>query len=65
MIRRGVPIFDIARNMGTSVQIIEKYYGEQANPLALATKLGSVFGLGDKSRQKRMDIESSYPTSLA
>lgn len=40
MIRRGVPIFDIARNMGTSVQIIEKYYGRQATPLSLATKLG-------------------------
>jgi integrase len=40
MIRRGIPIFDIARNMGTSVQIIEKYYGKQATPLALATKLG-------------------------
>ena len=41
MIRRGVPIFDIARNMGTSVQIIEKYYGKQATPLTLATKLGN------------------------
>ena len=40
MIKRGIPIFDIARNMGTSVQIIEKYYGRQATPLALATKLG-------------------------
>jgi len=40
MIKRGIPIFDIARNMGTSVQIIEKYYGKQATPLALATKLG-------------------------
>ena len=40
MIRRGVPIFDIARNMGTSVQIIDKYYGKQATSLALATKLG-------------------------
>jgi len=40
MIKRGVPIYDIARNMGTSVQIIEKYYGKQATPLALATKLG-------------------------
>ena len=40
MIKRGIPIFDIARNMGTSVKIIEKYYGKQATPLALATKLG-------------------------
>ena len=40
MIRRGIPVFDIARNMGTSVQIIEKYYGKQATSLSLATKLG-------------------------
>lgn len=41
MLRRGkVGVFDIARNMGTSVQIIEQYYGKQATPLALATKLG-------------------------
>ena len=39
MLRRGIPVFDIARNMGTSVQIIEKYYGKQATSLELATKL--------------------------
>jgi site-specific recombinase XerD len=41
MLRRGkVSIFDLARNMGTSVQIIEQYYGKDATPLILATKLG-------------------------
>ena len=40
MIKRGIPIFDIARNMGTSVQIIEKYYGKQATAIELATQLG-------------------------
>jgi integrase len=41
MLRKGkVGVFDIARNMGTSVQIIEQYYGKQATPMALATKLG-------------------------
>lgn len=41
MLRRSnVNVFDIARNMGTSVQIVEKYYGKDATPLALATKLG-------------------------
>jgi integrase len=41
MLRKGrVGVFDIARNMGTSVQIIEQYYGRQATPMALATKLG-------------------------
>jgi hypothetical protein len=40
MISRSIPIYDIAKNMGTSVQMIEKYYGKQATPLSLATKLG-------------------------
>lgn len=41
MLRKGrVGVFDIARNMGTSVQIIEQYYGKDATPLMLATKLG-------------------------
>ena len=42
MLRKGkASVFDIARNMGTSVQIIESYYGKDATPVALATKLGS------------------------
>jgi hypothetical protein len=41
MLTRGkASVFDIARNMGTSVQIVESYYGKAATPLALATKLG-------------------------
>ena len=41
MLRRGkVGVFDLARNMGTSVQIIEQYYGKDATSLALATSLG-------------------------
>lgn len=39
-IRRRIPIYDIARNMGTSVQIIEQYYGKDATTLALAANLG-------------------------
>jgi len=33
-------VFDIARNMGTSVQIVEQYYARSATPLELASKLG-------------------------
>jgi hypothetical protein len=40
MIRRGMPVFNIARNMGTSVAIIESYYGKQATSAELATRLG-------------------------
>jgi hypothetical protein len=35
-----VGVFDIARNMGTSVQMIQSYYGKQATPISMATKLG-------------------------
>jgi integrase len=41
MLRNGkVGVFDVARNMGTSVQIIEQYYGKHATPKELATRLG-------------------------
>jgi integrase len=41
MLRKGkVNVFDIARNMGTSVQIIESYYGKHATAQELATRLG-------------------------
>lgn len=39
-IRKGVPIYDLSKNMGTSVAIIESYYGRQATAGSLATKLG-------------------------
>ena len=40
VLRRGVGVFDLARNMGTSVQIIQSYYGKHATPMKLATQLG-------------------------
>jgi len=42
MLRKGVPVFDIARNMGTSVQIIDSYYGKSAIPMTLAITLGGI-----------------------
>ena len=39
-LRSGIGVFDIARNMGTSVQMIQGYYGKQATPLSMATTLG-------------------------
>jgi integrase len=33
-------VFDVARNMGTSVQVIQNYYGKHATPRKLATQLG-------------------------
>jgi len=41
MLRAGkVNVFDVARNMGTSVQIIEAYYGKHATSRVLAARLG-------------------------
>jgi integrase len=37
---RDVPIYDVSRNMGASVQIIEQYYGRDATPASRARKLG-------------------------
>jgi integrase len=39
-LRNGIGVFEIARNMGTSVQIIQEYYGGQATAVTFATKLG-------------------------
>jgi integrase len=39
-LRKGVPVWDIARNMGTSVKMIQDYYGKHATPVGAATELG-------------------------
>jgi integrase len=39
-LRNGVGVFEVARNMGTSVQIIQEYYGKQATAFTFATRLG-------------------------
>jgi integrase len=39
-LRNGLGIYDVARNMGTSVQMIRSYYGKQATPMSMATQLG-------------------------
>lgn len=39
-LRDGIGIYDVARNMGTSVEMIQQYYGKQATPKMMATTLG-------------------------
>lgn len=39
-LRNEIGVYDVARNMGTSVEMIEKYYGKQSTPNAKATTLG-------------------------
>jgi len=40
-LRRGVGVFELARNMGTSVEMIQKYYGKHATSRKLAATLGN------------------------
>ncbi len=39
-LRKGLGVFEVARNMGTSVQMIQSYYGKQATAQTFATRLG-------------------------
>jgi integrase len=39
-LRNGIGVFEVARNMGTSVQIIQEYYGKQATAAVFAPRLG-------------------------
>jgi len=39
-LRSGFGVFEVARNMGTSIQMIQEYYGKQATPAVFATRLG-------------------------
>ena len=39
-LRNGIGVFEVARNMGTSVQMIQQYYGKQATASVFATILG-------------------------
>ena len=39
-LRNGVGVFEVARNMGTSVQMIQEYHGKQATSAIFATRLG-------------------------
>lgn len=39
-ISRDINVYTIARNMGTSIQMIEQYYGRHAMTTSQATKLG-------------------------
>lgn len=39
-LRNGIGVYDVARNMGTSVEMIQQYYGKQATPTLVATTLG-------------------------
>lgn len=40
-LRKGISVFAVARNMGTSVEVIQSYYGKHATSVTFATALGN------------------------
>ena len=38
-LRNGIGVFEVARNMGTSVQMIQEYYGRQATSAVFCDSL--------------------------
>jgi len=51
-IQRDIDVYTIARNMGTSVQMIEQYYGKAATPQSKARKLGGETGHYQRGRDE-------------
>lgn len=39
-LRNGIGVFEVVRNMGTSVETVQEYYGKQAAAAVFATRLG-------------------------
>lgn len=64
-IARDIDIYTIARNMGTSVQMIEQYYGKHATTTSKATKLGGNYSEYRRKegpaleRKKKMSAKTS------
>lgn len=53
-IQRDVDVYTIARNMGTSVAMIEQYYGKSATPQTRARRLGGETGVYSRPRDELM-----------
>ena len=58
--RANVGVYDIARNMGTSVQMIESYYGKHGTNLSMATLLGGPLVV-KKNAKKEKDRSEETP----
>lgn len=63
-IARDIDIYTIARNMGTSVQMIEQYYGKHATTTTKATKLGGTSGQYQRAedllqRRRKLSIRAA------
>lgn len=51
--RHNIGVYDIARNMGTSVQMIESYYGRHSTNLSVATVLGGPLVVKKNSKKEK------------
>ena len=58
MAAAGVPLLDLARIMGTSVQMIERHYGHY-DPVRGASHVERVFGSGEPADQGAVEVSSS------
>ncbi len=54
-LQEGVSIFQLASNMGTSVEMIERYYGKKRTTTAKAATEITKMGARDRSRKKALD----------
>jgi integrase len=63
-IARGTDIYTIARNMGTSVAMIEQYYAKHATSPERATKLGGERGSYHRAKGERVELDRGSPATL-
>ena len=54
-LQEGVSIFQLASNMGTSVEMIEGYYGKKRTTTAKAATEITKMGARDKSKERGVD----------
>ena len=55
-LRKGLGVFEVARNMGTSVEMIQKYYGKQATKAMFAHEIR-----GELKRDIYLKVRSAGP----
>jgi hypothetical protein len=55
-LRNGIGVFEVARNMGTSVQMIQEYYGKQATSAVFARLAWAIRQDAFRSREKGWSI---------
>jgi hypothetical protein len=58
-LNNNVPIYAVARNMGTSVKIIESYYGKGATALSMASMLGGKMKNGSQFGNIGITVQST------